>query len=232
MKLTLQTQLLPTPEQIEALEATLRAFNAAADWLAGEAFARHTANKIALQKLYYADLRARFSLSAQMAVRCIAQVCEAYKRDKSIRPQFQPFAAMPFDQRLMSFKGPDRVSLLTLSGRIILPFIMGQYQQTRFKAAKGQCDLVRRQDGRWFLLVTVDLPDGTPLPSTDFIGVDLGVTNLATDSDGEHHSGAEVEACRRPAPLAATGRRPAATSGAAPVTTDHPIAPTEPNPCT
>ncbi|NVZ09413.1 IS200/IS605 family element transposase accessory protein TnpB [Allochromatium humboldtianum] len=197
MKLTLQTQLLPTPEQIEALEATLRAFNAAADWLAGEAFARRTANKIALQKLYYADLRSRFGLSAQMAVRCIAQVCEAYKRDKSIRPQFQPFAAMPFDQRLMSFKGPDRVSLLTLSGRIILPFIMGQYQQTRFKAAKGQSDLVRRQDGRWFLLVTVDLPDGTPLPSTDFIGVDLGVTNLATDSDGERHSGAEVEACRR-----------------------------------
>lgn len=184
MKLTLQTQLLPTPEQIEALEATLRAFNAAADWLAGEAFARHTANKIALQKLYYADLRARFSLSAQMAVRCIAQVCEAYKRDKSIRPQFQPFAAMPFDQRLMSFKGPDRVSLLTLSGRIILPFIMGQYQQTRFKAAKGQCDLVRRrEDGRWFLLVTVDLPDGTPLPSTDFIGVDLGVTTLSKVSE-------------------------------------------------
>lgn len=91
----------------------MRAFNAAADWLAGEAFARKTANKIALQKLFYRALRERFGLSAQMAVRCIAQVCEAYKRDKTKRPHFRPFAAIPYDQRLMSFKGVDRVSLLT-----------------------------------------------------------------------------------------------------------------------
>jgi IS605 OrfB family transposase len=196
MKLTLQTQLLPTEEQAASLEATMRAFNAAADWLAGEAFARKTANKIALQKLFYRNLRDQFGLSAQMAVRCIAQVCEAYKRDKTKRPHFRPFAAIPYDQRLMSFKGLDRVSLLTLSGRILVPFIMGRYQAERFTAAKGQCDLVRRNDGKWFLLVTVDLPDGTRTPTTDFLGVDLGVANLATDSDGQRYSGAPVEACR------------------------------------
>jgi len=92
MKLTLQTQLLPTQEQAASLEATMRAFNAAADWLAGEAFARKTANKIALQKLFYQTLRDRFGLSAQMAVRCIAQVCEAYKRDPVAR-QASPFRA-------------------------------------------------------------------------------------------------------------------------------------------
>ncbi|SEP92737.1 hypothetical protein SAMN05421693_1117 [Ectothiorhodospira magna] len=161
------------------------AFNAAADWLAGEAFARKTANKIALQKLYYHALRARFGLSAQMAVRCIAQMCEAYKRDKTKRPRFGEFASIPYDQRLMSFKGVDRVSLLTLTGRIVVPFVMGQYQKERFTNAKGQCDLVRRKDGKWFLLVTVDLPDGTQMPTTDFIGVDLSVINLATDRDGD-----------------------------------------------
>lgn len=196
MKLTLQTQLLPTPQQALALEATMRAFNAAADWLAGEAFGRKTANKIALQKHYYATLRERFGLSAQMAVRCIAQVCEAYKRDKGKRPHFRPFASIPYDQRLMSFKGPDRVSLLTLSGRIIMPVIIGKYQQERFTNAKGQCDLVRRKDGKWFLLVTVDLPNCTKTPTTDFLGVDLGVANLATDSDGQRYSGDTVEAVR------------------------------------
>ena len=196
MKLTLQTQLLPAADQVAALEATMRAFNAAADWLAGEAFARKTANKIALQKLFYRALRERFGLSAQMAVRCIAQVCEAYKRDKTKRPHFRPFAAIPYDQRLMSFKGVDRVSLLTLTGRILVPFIMGRYQAERFTAAKGQCDLVRRKDGKWFLLVTVDLPDGAKPPTTDFLGVDLGVENLAADSDGQRYSGAHVEACR------------------------------------
>ena len=196
MKLTLQTQLLPTPQQALALEATMRAFNAAADWLAGEAFGRKTANKIALQKHHYATLRERFGLSAQMAVRCIAQVCEAYKRDKGKCPHFRPFASIPYDQRLMSFKGPDRVSLLTLFGRIIMPVIIGKYQQERFTNAKGQCDLVRRKDGKWFLLVTVDLPNCTKTPTTDFLGVDLGVANLATDSDGQRYSGDTVEAVR------------------------------------
>ena len=196
MKLTLQTRLLPAPDQVVALEATLRAFNAAADWLAGEAFARKTANKVLLQRLYYRELRTQFALSAQMAVRCIAQTCEAYKRDKKKRPHFRPLASMPYDQRLMSFKGLDRVSLLTLQGRILVPFIMGTYQSERFSAAKGQCDLVRRRDGKWFLLVTVDVPDGTQTPTTDFLGVDLGVANVATDSDGVKHSGGGIEACR------------------------------------
>jgi len=196
VKLALQTQLLPTPEHVVLLEATMRAFNAAADWLAGEASARKTANKIALQKLFYRDLRERFGLSAQMAVRCIAQVCEAHKRDKSKRPHFRPFASIPYDRRLMSFNGLDRVSLLTLSGRLLVPFIMGRYQTERFTAAKGQCDLVRRKDGKWFLLVTVDLPDGTKTPTTDFLGVDLGVANIATDSDANIYSGADTEACR------------------------------------
>lgn len=196
MKLTLQIQLLPTAEQVSQLEETMQAFNSAADWLAGEAFAKKTANKIAIQQVYYADLRAKFKLSSQMAVRCIAQVCEAYKRDKSKRPHFRKYASIPYDQRLMSFKGIDRVSLLTLSGRIIVPMIMGAYQEAMFTNAKGQCDLVRRKDGKWFLLVTADLPDGTRTPKTDFIGVDLGIANLATDSSGQRHSGAGVEARR------------------------------------
>ena len=206
MKLTLQTQLRPEPDQVCALEATMRAFNAAADWLAGEAFTRKTANKRALHKLFYRTLRERFSLSAQMAVRCIAQVCEAYKRDKTKRPHFRPFAAIPYDERLMSFKKLERVdgervkggsvSLLTLFGRIEVPFIMGSYQAQRFTAAKGQCDLVRRKDGKWFLHLTIELPDGTKTPATDFIGVDLGVANIATDSDGIRYCGEVVEACR------------------------------------
>ena len=44
----------------------------------------------------------------------------------------------------IGFKGPDRVSILTLAGRVVVPFIMGKYQAERFGFAKGQCDLVSR----------------------------------------------------------------------------------------
>ena len=196
MKLTLQTRLLPDEAQAASLKTTVARFNEAANWLAGEAFKRRTANKILLQTIYYPDLRARFGLSAQMAVRCIAQVCEAYKRDRARRPTFRKHAAVPYDQRLMSFKGIDRVSLLTLEGRVIVPVVMGRYQAERYTLAKGQSDLVLPKDGKWFLLVTVDLPGGAPTPATDFIGIDLGVENLATDSDGAHQGGAGVEQTR------------------------------------
>ncbi len=196
MNLTLQIQLLPEPDQARKLRATVERFNEAANWLAGEAFDRKTANKILLQKLCYAELRERFGLSSQMAVRCIAQVCEAYKRDKDKRPRFRNHSAMPLDQRMMSFKGPDEVSLLTLNGRVFVPFVMGKYQAERFTNAKGQCDLVLRKDGKWFLLVTVDIPDGTKPPTTDCIGVDLGVINIAVDSDGAKHTSEKIEAKR------------------------------------
>jgi len=197
MKLTLQIQLLPDAEQSRALRDTVEQFNFAASWLAGKAFQLRSANKIKLQQLHYRELRDSFGLSAQMAVRCIAQVCEAYKRDKNKQPRFRKHASMPFDQRMMSFKGIDRVSLLTLSGRVNVPFVMGKYQRDRFTNAIGQSDLVLRKDGRWFLLVTVDLPNGTKTPATDFIGVDFGITNIATTSDGEVFSGAEVERVRQ-----------------------------------
>ena len=196
MKLTIQLQVLPDAESDRKLCSTIERFNEAANWLAGEAFAIGLANKVELQKIHYRELRDRFGLSAQMAVRCIANVVEAYKRDRRKRPRFRVHAAMPFDQRMMSFKGIDRVSLLTIEGRVIVPFVMGRYQRERFTLHKGQADLVLGRDGKWFLLVTVDMPDGAPLPVSDFIGVDLGVANLASTSDGTRASGTEVEAVR------------------------------------
>lgn len=48
MKLTLQP--LPDAEQARKLKANLEAFDAACDWLAGEAFSLRLANKVKLRK--------------------------------------------------------------------------------------------------------------------------------------------------------------------------------------
>jgi IS605 OrfB family transposase len=198
MQLTLQTQLFPDAAQAEMLKETLRAFNSACSWLAEKAFALKSANKIALQQMHYAEIRANFGLSAQMTVRAIAQSCEAYKRDKTICPQFREFASMPFDERMMSFKGIDKVSLLTLQGRVIVPLVMGKYQADRFSNAKGQCDLVYREhDGKWFLLVTAEFPDGEEIELTDFIGIDLGINQLVTTSDGNSETGSEIDTVQK-----------------------------------
>jgi putative transposase len=197
MKLILQIQLLPDKRQADQLKSTIERFNAACSWLTAQAFEIKIANKITLQQHFYYDLRELFGLSAQMASICIRHVGGTYSRDKSVLPVFRPDAAMPYDSRILSFKGIDRVSILTLEGRLIIPFVMGKYQRERFSLAKGECDLVRRKDGKWFLLVTVDVPEGAQIASTEFIGVDFGVVNLATDNDGDVYTNTETEKVRQ-----------------------------------
>jgi putative transposase len=197
MKLAVQLQLLPDAEQAKSLRAIVERFNEAANWVAAECFAREEANQFAVRKFAYREVRERFGMSSQMAQLAIKNVCDAYKRDKTKRVRVRKHAAIVYDQRTMSFKGIDRVSLLTLSGRTVVPFVLGKYQAERFTHAKGQADLVLRKDGKWFLLVTVDVPDGAPVPATDFIGVDFGIARIATTSDGETFSGTAVEAVRR-----------------------------------
>jgi putative transposase len=195
VKLVAPVKLLPTPEQRAALLATMERFNEACDWLAGEAFAAQCTSKYELQRLHYHDLRERFGLSSQMAVRALAKVCEVYKRDPSKRPTFRPRGAIPYDQRILSFKPGDQASLLTLEGRVVVPFVVAGPHRDRLAGERGQADLVLRK-GRWYLYVTVEVPEGAPVRTTDVLGVDLGIRNLATDSDGKHYTGAAVEAVR------------------------------------
>lgn len=197
MKLTVRVRLLPDAEQAASLVVMTERFNAAADWIAGELFARKVSNKIEAQRLLYHEIRERFGISSQTAILALHRACEAYKRDKSIRPRFRKDAGITYDVRTLSFKGIDKVSMLTLTGRILVPMVVAGYQAERMGHRKGQCDLVRRKDGKWFLMVTVDVPEATQIPVTDFIGVDLGIANIATDSDGGTHSGAAVEKVRK-----------------------------------
>jgi putative transposase len=188
MKQTVLVKLAPTPDQHAALLRTLEAFNTACNDIAQVAFAEHSASKIDLQKLVYYDIRARFGLSAQMTIRAIAKVAEAYKRDKSIQPRFRPHGAMVYDERICSFPAADRVSLLTLDGRAEIPFRFGAYAAGMLQRKRGQADLLyRKQSDTFFLAVTVDAPEpepGEPQPA-EYLGVDLGIITLAATSDGE-----------------------------------------------
>ncbi|RSS98801.1 transposase, partial [Streptomyces sp. WAC05374] len=198
MLVTEMLKLAPSAEQRETLLATMRACNAAANHAAEVAFEHRTANKIALQKLVYADLRHEFGLSAQMAIRSIAKACEAYKRDKKIKPTFRELGAVAYDQRILSWKGRDAVSILTLTGRVVVPVVyQGRWSATNGATARGQADLVYR-DGMFFLTVVIDVPEPPGGGGPDgWLGVDLGIVDLATDSTGEAHTGKGVRAVRR-----------------------------------
>jgi putative transposase len=135
-------------------------------------------------------------LSAQMTVRAIGKAVECFARDKKKCPVFKPHGAITYDERIMGFKGVDKVSLWALpEGRLIVPLIYGEYQKQRFDRIKGQADLVYRKK-KFYLYCTVDLPDTAPVDPTDFLGIDLGIANIASDSDGKHYSGSQTKSVR------------------------------------
>ena len=119
-----------------------------------------------------------------MAVRAIAKAVECFQRDKTKCPVFKPRSAICYDQRVLSFKGLTEVTLWAMTGRLRMPFVCGAYQRERQGRIKGQADLVYRE-GKFFLLCTIEMPEGAPIVPTDVLGVDLGIVNIATTSDGE-----------------------------------------------
>jgi len=193
----LPVKLETSDDEKALLLATMRKYNEAANFLAELAFGLKIANKVELQKKFYHQLREQFNLSAQFAIRVISKVVEAYKRDKSIKPVFRELGAIQYDQRNMSWKGLDRVSLITLKGRIKLRIRIGEYQKARADRIRGQADLIYK-NGQFYLIAVVDAPDEEEFdPVGGALGVDLGIENLATDSDGQVFSGEKVEKMRK-----------------------------------
>lgn len=197
---TLKIKLHPTEEQHTTLLATMERFNEACNWIAEQAFGGRVTNKIAIQKIVYYAVRERYGLSAQMTVRAIAKVAEAYKRDRNVLPTFKPHGAIVYDDRILSFTGLESASIWTLQGRISVAMQVCGYHRGIIGGSgshvRGQADLALVR-GIWYLLLVVDTPDDACGPGDDFLGVDLGLVNLAVDSDGNIYSGEAVERNRR-----------------------------------
>lgn len=196
MKLTVNLKLQPNTEQANLLRQTMERANAAADYASQVAWDTKTFHQFKLQKLVYGTLKADFALCAQMAVRCVAKVADAYKLDRKTKRTFRPLGAIAYDDRIFSFKPGDTVSLWTLQGRQFIPFVCGEYQRRFLPYRKGEVDLIYHGDS-FYLNIVCEVEEPPVDEATDFLGVDLGIVNIATDSDGNVYSGAKVEQNRR-----------------------------------
>ena len=107
VKLTIQLKLLPTPDQADALTRTLVTANAACDYISQVAWESRTFGKFALQKACYHAVRETFGLTAQMVIRALSKVGDAYKLDTKTKRTFRPTSAIAYDDRILSFAMPD-----------------------------------------------------------------------------------------------------------------------------
>ena len=195
MKLVAAIKLRPTREQATVLRATLKRCNEACTAIAAKGFAAGVLRQFDLQKLAYVETRAKFGLTAQAAVRCISKVADAFKINRKVAPVFRADAAQPYDDRILSFKGEDMVSIWTLEGRMKIGYVAGQKQRDLLAFRKGEVDLCFVR-GKWLLACTCDIPETEEFKAADWIGVDLGIVSIAATSDGKVYTGEAVERTR------------------------------------
>jgi putative transposase len=196
VKLIANLQLQPAPEEAALLRATLERANAACNYISRIAWGQQVFGQFALHRLTYADVRGRFELTAQMAVRVIAKVADAYKLDHKRQRTFRPLGSIAYDDRILRFKPGDHVSLWTVNGRQLISFVCGARQRALLAHRKGEVDLCYVR-GRWYLNAVCEVMEPAPFLPTGVLGVDLGIVNLAVDSDGTIYRGAAVEHHRR-----------------------------------
>lgn len=194
MKLIVQTKLLPASEQVDALMRTLESANAAANTISARAWSEQTFQQFSLHKLVYAETRAATGLTAQMVVRLISKVADAYKADRKRPRRFAALGSIAYDARILRYKA-DVVSIWTVDGRATVPFTCSPEQRALLAYQQGESDLVYR-DGQWFLYATVNYEEPPETQATDWVGVDLGIVQIAVTSDGAMHSGAQVNGLR------------------------------------
>ena len=192
MKTILQVKLLPAKQQTQSLLDTMERFNQACNYISDIAFKEQLFYKFDLHKVVYYDVKDKFGLTAQVVIRAISKVADSYKVDKKVHRSFKKYGAMAYDQRIYSFKGPNLISLWTVNGREKIKMVYGAYQKKRWYQNKGQAQLVYK-DNKFYLLISVEAEEQDPIDPEGYLGVDLGVTQIATTSDGESFSGKAVE---------------------------------------
>ena len=196
MKLVANLKLIPTRDQHAALLDTLKVSNRACTWLAKEAWETQTFGQFALHKLTYERCRAQFGLAAQMTVRCIAKVADAYKLDRTTRRRFRRYAAQPYDDRIFRLCSDTELSLWTTQGRMQVAYQCGARQRALLGFRKGEVDLMYIK-GTFYLAVVCDVLEPETIGIERVLGVDLGIVNLAVDSDGTVYTGETVERKRQ-----------------------------------
>ncbi|GAC1349475.1 MAG: hypothetical protein NVSMB27_22960 [Ktedonobacteraceae bacterium] len=212
MDRTLVLQFNPTPEQARVLRATLEQHTACFNTVAEHGFTSECSNGVQLHKETYYPLRSHFpSLPAQLVCAARVKATEAVKAALTWKvkhekaypkkvaqaikkgwkiPVFKPvkcpqsdICPIRYDARSYWVKWKlNTCSLATVDGRVKLPFTVPAHlvQYVGYKTCSA--DLMVRK-GRFRLHVVVSLPSPDISPSSDVIGVDLGLNRPAVTSE-------------------------------------------------
>ena len=103
-----------------------------------------------------------------------------------------------YDARIFSFREKDwTVSLTTVDGRKRFDLAIGNYQRGMLKgSAPKSATLVKRQDGSYYIQICLESESPASQNGNAVLGVDLGRTDIAHTSEGQHWDGQDITKVR------------------------------------
>jgi len=198
MKLATKVKLVVNQKEKEQLTQTMIAFNRAANYVSRVAFENKTFGQVNLHKLVYYEIKQKYNLSSQLAIRAIGKVVDVYKNKKQRIGivNFKEMGSIDYDTRNLSIKKDNVISLATLGKRISIKYKYHKPLKDYDLCCQSELNF-DKPTNRFYVSFFYDKTELAPYDTEKFIGVDLGVVNLATTSDGEVFSGEKVEEYRK-----------------------------------
>ena len=194
---TVVCKLATTEEEFDKLMKTVKAFRDACNYISEIAWERGCFNPVALHHLTYKDVRAKFGLPANLAIRARDRVAKSYKVDRKKQHKFNKLS-MDLDKRLFTLRRNDwTVSISTINKRVKPKLDIGEYQRNLLQNPTKDAKLVYRRDSKEFyihitVLIRVPEPKGN-----NPVGVDIGINKILVASNGFEVNGKPVEARRQ-----------------------------------
>lgn len=193
--LTVRCKLNPTDSQAEEIEDTLKAFAGACNWINQNTPAK-LRNKVLIQGVVYQDVRTKFGLSANLAIRAINRVAANRKtamKDRSSVKNFKP-TSIDYDARIFAFREKDEeVSVTLLRSRQRIKLVLGDYQRTRLKGSKPTSSTLCKKGSDYYINIQVKSETPEQIHVDTILGVDLGITDIAVTSEGQKFSGKTIK---------------------------------------
>ena len=223
MNLTAQVKLLPDERQVALLTQTMQYFNDACNYVSKIAFKYKVFRHINLHNLKIVDditlyyhLRVKYprlnSMHIELVLRKVAnayqtRITTSKKRKRKWKKScsFKEMSGIPYNHLISNYQllvrcggGVNDISVSTIAGRDKIKFSIGDHQCRLFlntipdRNAIKEARLIYRNK-MFYLNIPVEQAVSEPVITKDSIGVDLGVSNIATTSYGKIYNGDIIE---------------------------------------
>ena len=197
--LTVSCKLQVPATLVGELDNTLKVFAEACEFIHANT-PTHIHNRVRMQVMLYAEVRARFGLSANLTIQAIRRVSSnrksALEAGSEVR-KFRP-TSVTYDARIFSFREQDlTVSLTLLHKRQRFHLSIGNYQRGLLKGQiPTSATLHKRRNGDYYIQIQIKPLTPESTKRNQVVGIDLGRRDIAHTSEGQSFCGGAIDKIR------------------------------------